>query len=128
MRGRTREFTELSHQVIGAALEVHRVVGPGLLESTYRRCLAYELTVHGLEVVVEQSLPITYKGLQVDAAYRIDLLVENEIILEVKCVSAFSDAHQKQLLTYMRHARIRQGFLVNFAYPRLMDGVLSFVL
>ena len=77
-RGLTREFSELSHRVIGCAIEVHRVLGPGLLESAYRRCLAHELELHGMRVVVEQALPLTYKSLRVEGAYRIDLMVEGQ--------------------------------------------------
>jgi GxxExxY protein len=128
MKGRTREFSELSTRVIGAAIEVHRVLGPGLLESTYRRCLAHEMVLRGMAVAVEQPLPIVYKGLTVESAYRIDLMIEDEIIVEIKCVANLADAHQKQLLTYMKLSGIRVGFLMNFTRPRLMEGLVSFVL
>lgn len=128
VQGRTRVFSELSNRVIGAAIEVHRVVGPGLLESTYRRCLTHELRLCGVQVAVEQPLPILYKGLRVDAAFRIDLLVERAIIIEIKCVAAYTDAHYTQLLTYMKLSGVRTGYLMNFSHPRLMDGLVSFVL
>ena len=103
-------------------------MGPGLLGSTYRRCLAHELKLCGLRVAVEQPLPICYKGLKVDAAFRIDLLVEDTVIMEVKSVGAYTDAHHKHLLTYMKLSGVRAGYLMNFSHPRLMDRLVSFVL
>ena len=107
---------------------MHRELGPGLLESTYRRCLAHELRLDGLNVTVEEPVSVNYKGLAIRTAYRLDLFVEREIIIEIKSVANLSDAHHKQLLTYMRHKAVRKGFLMNFIHPRLMDGLVSFVL
>ena len=128
VKGRTRDFSDLSNRVIGSAIEVHRTLGPGLLESTYQRCLAHDLRLNHLHVDTEVPVAIRYKGLALDCAFRIDLLVENEVIVEVKSVASIADVHQKQVLTYMRLKGIRTGFLLNFAHPRLMDGLMSFTL
>ena len=128
MRGTKREFSQLSNRVIGCAIEVHRILGPGLLESTYQQCLAHELKLNGIEFTVEHPLPVAYKGLHLDCGYRIDVLVENQIILELKSVEEIKGIHQAQLLTYLRLSGIKQGFLINFNVERLVDGLRSFVL
>ena len=86
MKGKPKEFSELSNRIIGCAIEVHRILGPGLLESTYQQCLAHELSRNGISFKIEQSLPVDYKDIRLDCGYRIDLLVENEIIIELKSV------------------------------------------
>ena len=123
-----REFSELSNRVMGCAIEVHRVLGAGLLESTYRQCLAHELKLNGIGFSLEHPLPVEYKGLHLDCGYRIDVLVENEIILELKRVEEIKGIHQAQLLTYLRLSGVKQGFLINFNVERLVDGLRSFVL
>ncbi len=123
-----RSFSELSHHVIGCALEVHRVLGPGLLESTYRRCLARELEIEGVPYQTEHPLPVEYKGIQLDCGYRVDLMIADELIVELKATEAIKGIHEAQLLTYMRLADIRQGLLINFNVQRLKDGLKSFVL
>ena len=123
-----REFSELSNRVIGCAIEVHRILGPGLLESTYQQCLAHELKLNGIGFSLEHPLPVEYKGLHLDCGYRIDVLVENEIILELKSVEEIKGIHQAQLLTYLRLSGVKQGFLINFNVERLVDGLRSFVL
>ena len=128
MKGMRREFSEISHRVIGCANEVHRVLGPGLLESTYLQCLAHELRLNDIQFSLEHPLPVEYKGLNLDCGYRIDILIENQIILELKSVEEIKGIHQAQLLTYMRLSRIKQGFLINFNVERLVDGLKSFVL
>jgi GxxExxY protein len=128
MKGTKREFSELSHRIIGCAIEVHRIVGPGLLESTYQQCLAHELKLNGIGFTLEHPLPVEYKGLHLDCGYRIDVLVENQIILELKSVEEIKGIHQAQLLTYLRLSGIKQGFLINFNVERLVDGLRSFVL
>jgi GxxExxY protein len=128
MKGMKREFSELSNRVIGCAIEVHRILGPGLLESTYQQCLAHELKLNGLGFTLEHPLPVEYKGLHLDCGYRIDVLVENQIILELKSVEEIKGIHQAQLLTYLRLSGIKQGFLINFNVERLVDGLRSFVL
>ncbi|MBI4514697.1 MAG: GxxExxY protein [Deltaproteobacteria bacterium] len=128
MKGTKREFSELSNRVIGCAIEVHRVLGPGLLESTYQQCLARELTLNGIGFKLEHPLPVEYKGIRLDCGYRIDVLVEDELILELKSVDEVCGIHQAQLLTYMKLAGIKQGFLINFNVALLKDGLQSFVL
>jgi GxxExxY protein len=122
------KFSALSQQVIGCAIEVHRVLGPGLLESTYEQCLARELSLNNIEFVTQHPLPVEYKGVRIDCGYRVDVLVANEIILELKSVQELMPIHEAQLLTYMRLAGMKQGFLINFNVRRLKDGLKSFVL
>jgi GxxExxY protein len=122
------KFSALSQQVIGCAIEVHRVLGPGLLESTYEQCLARELSLNNIEFVTQHPLPVEYKGVRIDCGYRVDVLVANEIILELKSVQELMPIHEAQLLTYMRLAGMKQGFLINFNDRRLKDGLKSFVL
>ena len=93
---------EISSKIIGAAIEVHKQLGPGLLESTYETCLAYELKQMGLDVKQQQALPVVYKEVKLDAGYRIDLLIENKVIVEIKSVDALADIHTAQLLTYLK--------------------------
>lgn len=121
-------FSELSHRVIGCAIEVHRELGPGLLESTYRDCLARELEINGIPYEKELSLPVLYKELPIECGYRVDLLVRKEILLELKAVSELALVHEAQILTYMKLAGIHHGFLINFNVQRLKDGLRSFVL
>jgi GxxExxY protein len=122
------KFSALSQQVIGCAIEVHRVLGPGLLESTYEQCLARELSMNNIEFVTQHPLPVEYKGVRIDCGYRVDVLVAKEIILELKSVQELMPVHEAQLLTYMRLAGMKQGFLINFNVRRLKDGLKSFVL
>jgi GxxExxY protein len=128
MKDMKREFSELSNRLIGCVIEVHRVLGPGLLESAYQQCLAHELALQGIRFNLEHPLPVNYKGLHLDCGYRIDILVENQIILELKSVEQIKGIHHAQLLTYMKLAGIKQGFLMNFNVERLIDGLKSFVL
>jgi GxxExxY protein len=122
------EFSELSNRVIGCAIEVHRTLGPGLLESTYEQCLAHELKLNGIKFKTQHPLPVEYKGVRLDCGYRVDVLVEDRIILELKSVDQLKAIHQAQLLTYMKLAGIGQGFLINFNAERLKEGLKSFVL
>lgn len=128
MEDMKRTFSELSNRVIGCAIEVHRVLGPGLLESAYQQCLAHELSLNGIRFRSEHPLPVDYKGTRLDCGYRIDLLVEDEIILELKSVEQLKGIHEAQLLTYMKLARVKQGFLINFNVELLKNGLKSFVL
>ena len=128
MKDMKKKFSELSNQVIGCAIEVHRVLGPGLLESTYQQCLARELHLNNIIFKLECPLPVEYKGIRLDCGYRVDMLVENELILELKAVDAIKGIHEAQLLTYMKLSNIKQGFLMNFNVRRLKDGLKSFVL
>jgi len=122
------EFDELSRRVIGCAIEVHRTLGPGLLESTYRQCLAYELSRAGLSFQMELALPVRYKETLLDCGYRIDLLVDGGLILEIKSVETLLAIHQAQILTYMRLAKIPIGLLINFNVTKLQNGIKRFVL
>ena len=122
------EFDELSRSVIGCAIEVHRNLGPGLLESTYRQCLACELSHAGILFQMEVPLPVRYKDILLDCGYRIDLLLRGELIVEIKSVEALLPIHQAQILTYMRLANVPIGLLVNFNVTRLQTGIKRFVL
>jgi len=122
------EFSELSRRVLGCAIEVHRELGPGLLESTYQLCLARELKINEIAFNLEHSLPVEYKGLKLNCGYRIDMLVENEIILELKAVESLKGIHEAQLLTYLKLSGIKQGFLLNFNVSMMKEGIKSFVL
>ena len=115
-------------QIIGCAIEVHRVLGPGLLESTYQQCLAHELHLHGIPFKLEHPMPVEYKGVQLDCGYRIDVLVDDRLILELKAVEEVSGIHKAQLLTYMKLSGIRTGLLINFNVQRLADGIERFKL
>jgi GxxExxY protein len=121
-------FDDLSNQVIGCAIEVHRALGPGLLESTYEQCLARELQIHGLRFNLQWPLPIDYKGVRLDCAYRVDILVEGQLIVELKAVDRVLSVHRAQLLSYMKLAGVRTGLLINFNVPMLKDGLQRFVL
>jgi GxxExxY protein len=123
------EFDELSGKVIGCALEVHKELGPGLLESAYLRCLSYELICAGLtHHHLEKELPINYKGTKLDSGYRVDILFEGELIIEIKSVDRLARIHEAQILTYMKLAKVKTGLLINFNIPRLKDGIKRFVL
>lgn len=121
-------YSELAHNVIGCAIEVHRSLGPGLLESTYEQCLAHELKLTGISFKLQHPLPVEYKGIRLECGYRIDILVENDLIIELKCVEELKGIHEAQLLTYMKLANIKQGFLINFNVKKLIDGLKSYVL
>jgi GxxExxY protein len=122
------EFDELSRSVIGCAIEVHRNLGPGLLESTYRQCLACELSHAGVSFQMELPLPVRYKDTPLDCGYRIDLLVSGDLIVEIKSVETLQPIHQAQILTYMRLAKIPLGLLINFNVTRMQNGIKRFVL
>lgn len=122
------EFSELSNKVIGCAIEVHRGLGPGLLESTYEQCLAHELNLNAIEFKSQHPLPVVYKGMRLDCGYRVDMLVADEIILELKSVEEIKGIHEAQLLTYMKLAGIKQGFLINFNVRLLKNGIKRFVI
>ncbi|MEP6904454.1 MAG: GxxExxY protein [Gemmatimonadales bacterium] len=113
----------LSEAIIGRAIEVHRQLGPGLLESTYEECLCLELREIGLDVGRQVSVPISYKGNKIAAIYRLDLVVANRMIVEVKAVERLVPVHQAQLLTYLKHTNIHTGLLFNFNAPVLRDGM-----
>lgn len=122
------EFDELSSRVIGCAIEWHRGLGPGLLESTYEQCLAHELTLNGIQFELQYPLPVEYKGVRLECGYRVDVMVEKKMILELKSVDRITAIHEAQLLTYMKLAKLKVGLLINFNATRLRDGIKRFVL
>jgi len=123
-----RTFSETSHRIIGCAIEVHKLLGPGLLESAYQKCLAHELSLNSINFQTEVQLPIEYKGVKLDCGYRMDIVVENSIVLELKSVSSLIPIHEAQILSYMKLANYKQGFLINFNVQMLKQGLKSFVL
>ncbi len=114
---------DISGLIIGAAIEVHKQMGPGLLESTYENCLAFELKQLGLKVVQQQALPIVYKEVKLDAGYRIDLLIEDKVVVEVKSVDFLADIHTAQILTYLKLKNLKVGLLINFNTVLLKEGI-----
>ncbi len=121
------ELNQITEKVIGAAIEVHRALGPGLLESAYEACLAFELTDRGLEIEQQKPVPLVYRDIQVDCGYRLDLLVEKSVIVEVKSVERLAPIHEAQLLSYLRLARYRVGLLINFNVLYLKSGIRRLV-
>ena len=119
---------DLTNLIIGAAIEVHRELGPGLLESAYAACLCRELQLRGLEFEREKPMPVAYKGLHIDCGYRLDVLVDGRVILELKAVKELRPIHEAQLLTYLRLSGVRVGLLINFNVPVLRDGIKRRVL
>jgi GxxExxY protein len=115
---------DVTGAVIGAAIEVHRALGPGLLESTYRVCLRHELEQRGLTVASEVPVPVEYRGVRLDCGYRIDLLVEGAVVVELKSVEGLLPVHEAQLITYLRLSGLRVGLLINFNVPVLKDGIV----
>ena len=122
------EFDELSNRVIGCAIEVHRELGPGPLESTYEQCLAHELKLNDIEFRLQHPQSVEYKGIRLDCGYRVDVLVEDTLILELKSVDDVKGIHEAQLLTYMKLAGVKAGLLINFNVTRLKNGIKGFVL
>jgi GxxExxY protein len=122
------EFDELSNRVIGCAIEVHRELGPGLLESTYEQCLAHELNLKGISFRLQHPLPVEYKAIRLDCGYRVDVMVEETLILELKSVEEVKAIHEAQLLTYMKLAGVKTGLLINFNVPKLKTGIKRYVL
>ncbi len=114
---------ELTERVIGCAIEVHRVLGPGLLESTYQQCLAHELSANQILFKSEVGLPVDYKGVKLDCGYRLDLLVNETLIVELKTVDQITGLHQSQLMTYLKLTKLSVGLLINFNVIRLVDGI-----
>ncbi len=122
------KFDELSNRVIGCAIEVHRELGPGLLESTYEQCLAHELKLNGITFQLQHPQPVQYKGIRIDCGYRLDILVENDLVIELKSVEEIKGIHEAQLLTYMKLSGAKIGLLMNFNATKLKDGIKRFVL
>ncbi|MEM9545261.1 MAG: GxxExxY protein [Bacteroidota bacterium] len=122
------EYDELTSIILGSAIEVHKVLGPGLLESTYQKCLIHELKLNQINVESEIRLPIIYKDMELDHGYRIDLLVEGCIVLELKTIESFSKVHYAQILTYMKLGDYPIGFLLNFDVKKMKEGIKRLIL
>jgi GxxExxY protein len=118
---------ELTHQIIGAAIEVHKTLGPGLLESTYEECLCHELSRRGITFERQKPIPVVYKGVKLDCGYRLDLLVAERIILELKSVEGLAPIHDSILITYLKLSGHRVGLLMNFNVQMLKDGIKRLV-
>jgi len=123
-----KEFDTLSRQVIGCAIEVHRFLGPGLLESSYQSCLSRELELNGIAHESEAPLPIDYKGISLECGYRVDLLVEGALIIELKSVKKIDPIHEAQILTYMKLSGIQTGLMFNCNVTKLKDGMKRYIL
>ena len=129
LRKERRAMTEneISHKVIGLAMEVHTILGPGLLESAYKECLWYKINQEGLWVDKEKPMPLVFENVRLECGYRIDLLVENKLVIEIKSVEALNDVHFAQTLTYMKLGNYRLGLLMNFNVFKLKDGIKRIV-
>ena len=125
-----RDYPEkdLTERIIGAAIEVHKQLGPGLLESVYQACLARELSLCGIDFEQEKSIPVQYKGVQLDIGYRLDFLVDNKVVVELKTVDELTGTHKAQLLTYLKITGCKVGLLINFNAALLKDGIKRLIL
>jgi len=117
----------LTQKVIGCAIEVHKMLGPGLLESTYEHCLAHEMSLQSIDFKLQVPMPVQYKNAQLDCGYRLDVVVENVLILELKSVNRLEKIHQAQLLTYLKLSGIKTGLLINFNECKLTNGIKRLV-
>ena len=118
---------EISEKIIGCAIRVHKELGPGLLESSYQECIFYEMIQSGLHVDKQKALPLIYKDVKLDCGYRLDLLVENKVIIEIKSVDALNDIHLAPVLTYLKLSQCKLGLLMNFNVVLLKDGIKRIV-
>ena len=123
----TMDINELSDKIIGAAIEVHKAIGPGLLESVYEECLCHELSLKGFSFERQKLLPVEYKGKQLDCGYRLDVVVEKAIIVELKSCEKIEPIHKAQLLTYLRLSGLQLGLLLNFNTLMMRDGIVRVV-
>ncbi len=121
-------INNLTGQIIGAAIEVHRELGPGLLESIYEECLCYEFSLRNIQHIRQQSIPVNYKGAKLNCEYRIDILVEDTVILELKSVNDLQPIYEAQLLTYLKLTSLKVGLLINFNVPVLKQGIKRLML
>jgi GxxExxY protein len=122
------EQDKLTEKIIGCAIEVHRTLGPGLMESTYENCLAHELFINNIDFKKQLALPVVYKGVNLDCGYRIDLLIKDQVIIELKSVKNLTPIDAAQILTYMKLANKKTGLLINFNVNRLVNGIKRFKL
>lgn len=118
---------DIANKILGAAIEVHKALGPGLLESAYQECLFYKLSKEGLQVVKEKPMPLVFEEVKLECGYRIDLLVENKVVIEIKSVEGLSDVHLAQTLTYMKLGDYKLGLLINFNVKLLKNGIKRIV-
>jgi GxxExxY protein len=123
----SKQLNGITEQIIGAAIDVHRALGPGLLESAYEACLAFELVSRGLKIEQQRALPVVYRDVKLDCGYRLDLVVENSIVIELKAVEQILPVHRAQLLSYLKLAGLKAGLLVNFHSKMLKDGIVRLV-
>lgn len=123
-----QSVNQLTESIIGAAIEVHKHLGPGLLESAYEECLCHELNLRKIPFQRQAPLPVVYKGVKLDCSYRIDLLVKNEVVVELKAVESIAPIHEAQVLTYMRLGGWRVGLIINFNVPIVIKGIKRLVL
>lgn len=119
---------ELTDMIIASAIEVHRYLGPGLLESAYEECFCHELNIQGISFERQKPLPLEYKGIKLDCGYRMDIVVERKVVVELKCVDKITPVHEAQLLTYLRLSHIKVGLIINFYTPVLKDGIKRLIL
>lgn len=117
------EINEITRLILEAAYKVHSALGPGLLESSYQACLAYEIRKRGMHLETEVALPLIYEEIRLECGYRIDMLVENKVIVELKVVEALNDVHLAQILTYLKFSKISTGLLINYNVKSLKDGI-----
>jgi GxxExxY protein len=122
------ELRGLTEKIIGAAIEVHRNLGPGLLESAYEACLAYELEAAGLKVERQKPVPLAYKDIRLDLGYCLDMVVDDQVVLELKAVDEFTDIHEAQILSYLKFSDYEVGLLINFNVRLLKDGIRRFIM
>jgi GxxExxY protein len=122
------QINEITQRIIGCAIEVHKNLGPGLLESAYEECLVYDLHRAGLNTIRQQPVPIVYKDVKLECGYRIDILVENSVVVELKVLEEINPVHEAQILTYMKFARKKYGLLINFNVTVLKNGIRRFIL
>lgn len=122
------ELNEITHEILDSAYKIHSKLGPGLLESAYQACLVYELRKKGLKVEVEKPLPLIYEEVKLECGYRIDILVEDQVVVELKTVEAFTDVHTAQVLTYLKLSERKVGLLINFYVKSLKDGIKRLIL
>ncbi len=117
------QLNNLTRQIIGFSFDVHTALGPGLLESAYKTCMFYKIQESGLYVEKEKPIPVVYKGVKLDCGYRIDLLIENQLVLEIKSVESLSNLHLAQMLTYLKLGNFELGLLLNFNVLRMREGI-----
>lgn len=122
------ELNQITSEIIGAAIEVHKHLGPGMLESSYEECLCYELSERGLNFERQKPIPVVYKEVKLECGYRADLIVENQVVVELKSVEGILPVHEAQILTYLKFAQKKIGLLINFNVTVLKNGIRRFVL